>query len=107
MKILSDECVTRHLKTYLVKHEVITVREMQWSGIKNGKLMALCVDHGFDILLTIDKNLVHQQNLQNYSVAIVVLNSLSSKVEELITFLPAFTDRLSIFERHKAYQVDK
>ena len=34
---------------------------MQWSGIKNGKLMTLCVEHDFDILLTIDKNLQYQQ----------------------------------------------
>ena len=45
-------------------HEVLTVRDMQWSGIKNGKLMSLCVEHGFDIILTIDKNLQYQQNLE-------------------------------------------
>ena len=57
MKILLDECVTKHLKLYLADFDVYTVREMQWSGIKNGKLMSLCVEHGFDVLLTIDKNL--------------------------------------------------
>ncbi len=55
MKILLDECVTKHLKPYLKEHEVYTVRELQWSGIKNGKLMALCVENGFDMLLTIDR----------------------------------------------------
>jgi len=39
MKILLDECVTKHLKPYLNEYEVFTVREMQWSGIKNGKLI--------------------------------------------------------------------
>ena len=57
MKILPDECVTKHLKPHMADHEVYTVREMQWSGIKNGNLMALCVEHAFDILLTIDKNM--------------------------------------------------
>jgi hypothetical protein len=61
MKILLDECVTKHLKLYLIGHEVSTVREMGWSGVKNGKLMTLCVENGFEILLTIDKNLQHQQ----------------------------------------------
>ncbi len=107
MKILLDECVTKHLKPHLADHEVFTVREMQWSGIKNGKLMALCVENGFDILLTIDKNLEYQQNLDHYSISIVVLNSISSKVEELITFLPTFTDRVSTFERYKAYRLEK
>lgn len=107
MKILLDECVTKHLKPHLADHEVYTVREMLWSGIKNGKLMALCVEHGFDILLTIDKNLQYQQDLDHYPIAIVVLNSFSSKVEELITFLPTFSDRVNAFEQHKAYLLDK
>lgn len=107
MKILLDECVTKHLKPYLAEHEVYTVREMQWSGIKNGRLMAFCVEHAFDILLTIDKNLQYQQNLDHYPISIVVLNSFSSKVDELVTFLPTFIDRVSTFERHKAYLLDK
>ncbi len=107
MKILLDECVTKHLKPHLTNHEVYTVREMQWSGIKNGNLMALCVEHGFDILLTIDKNLQYQQNLDRYSISIIVLNSASSKVEELLNFLPTFTDKLRTFEPHKTYFLDK
>ena len=60
MKILLDECVTKRLKPYLVEFEVFTVSQMKWNGIKNGKLMALCVDNNFDLLLTIDKSLMFQ-----------------------------------------------
>ena len=107
MKILLDECVTKHLKPHLTEHEVSTVREMLWGGIKNGKLMALCVEKGFDMLLTIDKNLQYQQNLDKYPLIIIVLNSFTSKVEELITFLPAFRAKLPGFEKHKVYLIDK
>lgn len=107
MKILLDECVTRHLKPHLANHEVYTVREMRWSGIKNGRLMALCVEHAFDLLLTIDKNLPYQQNLDRYPVTIVILNSFSSKVNDLLPFLPAFNHQANTLERHKAYLLDK
>ena len=107
MKILLDECVTKHLKTHLTDHKVFTVREMQWGGIKNGKLMALCAEFGFDILLTIDKILQYQQNLQKYNLTIVVLNNFTSKVEELVLFLPGFHAQLPDFEKHKAYLIDK
>ncbi len=103
MKILLDECVTKHLKPHLSEYEVFTVREMRWSGIRNGKLMALCAEHHFDILLTIDKNLQHQQNLDKHQVTIVVLNSFTSKVEELIEFLPEFKRQVKLMEKHKAY----
>lgn len=106
MKILLDECVTKHLKAYLNEYEVFTVREMGWSGVKNGKLMVLCVENKFDILLTIDKNLQFQQNLDRSPVTIVVLNSFTSKVEELVQFLPALKEGLPKFERHRAYLID-
>ena len=107
MKILLDECVTKHLKPYLAEHEVFTVRELRWSGIKNGKLMTLCVEHQFDILLTIDKNLQFQQNLDRYPVTVVVLNSLTSKIEELVPFLPSLRVQFGQFEKHRAYLIDK
>lgn len=107
MKILLDECVTKHLKPHLSDYEVFTVRQMQWGGIKNGKLMALCVEHGFDIMLTIDKNLQYQQNLDQYPVTVVVLNSFSSKVEELVRFLPPFRAQIDSFQKYRAYLIDK
>ena len=107
MKILLDECVTKHLKPRFSGHEVFTVREMNWSGIKNGKLMALCVAHNFDILLTIDKNLQYQQNLDRFPVCIVVLNCVSSKLEELIPLLSIFNERVGTFLPHNVHIIDK
>lgn len=107
MKILLDECVTKRLKKHLEEFEVFTVRELGLSGIKNGKLMSYCVDNHFDILLTIDKNLMHQQNLDQYPVTIVVINCLTSKIEELITFLPSFKLQIGNLQKHQAYIIDK
>ncbi|MDR3133281.1 MAG: hypothetical protein LBU42_04575 [Prevotellaceae bacterium] len=69
--------------------------------------MALCVEHAFDILLTIDKNMAHQQNLEKYPLTIVVLNSFTSRVEELVSFIPAFMKQVSGFKKHKAYIIEK
>src|SRR5438128_1496239 len=107
MKILLDECVTKRFKKYLEEFEVFTVRELGLSGINNGKLMACCAENNFDILLTIDKNLIHQQNLDKYSITIVVLNSFTSKIEELISFLPSLKLQIGGLEKHKAYIIDK
>jgi hypothetical protein len=107
MKILLDECVTKRLKTYLLEFEVFTVSQMKWNGIKNGKLMALCVENNFDLLLTIDKNLMFQQNPGKYNLTITVLNSLTSKIEELILFIPSFKSQISKLEKYKAYLIEK
>jgi len=80
MKILLDECVTKKLKRHLTKFEIVTVVEMNWSGLKNGKLLSVAVADEFDILLTIDKNLEHQQNINNYEIAVVVFDAEKSKI---------------------------
>ncbi len=107
MKILLDECVTKRLKNHLQEFEVFTVRELKLSGVKNGMLMNYCVENNFDILLTIDKHLMFQQYLEKYPVTIVVLNSLTSKIEELVTFLPSFKLQIKNFKKNKAYTIDR
>lgn len=107
MKILLDECVTKKLKAHLKEFEVFTVTELGWGGVKNGKLLTLCAENNFDVLLTIDKNLIYQQNLNKYELSIAVFNTVSSKIEELIRFIPTFKSQLSRFESHKVYIIDK
>ncbi len=103
MKILLDECLTKKLKTYLADYEIYTVTELKWSGVKNGALMELCIEYNFDILLTIDKNLMFQQYLDRYPVSIIVFDSKSSKIEDLVKIVPEFKSRLFDFKKHTAY----
>jgi len=85
------------VKKHLEEFEVFTVRELNLSGIKNGKLMSFCVDNAFDLLLTIDKNLLFQQNIDQYPLTIVVFDCQTSKIEELVTFLPSFKSQIGKF----------
>jgi len=101
MKILLDECVTKKLKRYLDDLDVRTVVEMGWSGYRNGKLLAAAVENGFDILLSIDKNMAFQQNMAKYEVAVVVFDTQRSKIDILVEFLPEFMARMKEFEKGK------
>jgi hypothetical protein len=107
MKILLDECVTKKLKAYLKEFEVFTVTELGWGGIKNGKLLTLCVENNFDVFLTIDKNLNYQQNISKYKISVVVINSITSKIEELSQFTPSFKAQILKFEPYNVYIIDK
>ena len=69
--------------------------------------MQYCSENNFDILLTIDKNLMFQQNLAKYPVTIAVLNCLTSKIEEQVTFLPPFRLDIEKFEKRRAYLIDQ
>lgn len=62
MNILLDECTPSAIKKRLPHLAIRTVQDMSWSGVKNGKLLALA-DPQFDVFITTDKNLRYQQNL--------------------------------------------
>jgi len=62
MRILLDECVHAGIRKAFAGHSVNTVPQAGWSGIKNGKLLTL-IAGSYDVFLTIDQNIRHQQNL--------------------------------------------
>jgi predicted nuclease of predicted toxin-antitoxin system len=107
MKVLLDECVNKRLKAHLCGFEVYTVSEMKWCGVKNEKLMSLCAVNQFDVILTIDKNIIHQQNLEKYPITIAVFNTSTSKMEELVLFIPSFLKQIQHFAKNKAYIIEK
>jgi predicted nuclease of predicted toxin-antitoxin system len=75
MKLILDENLPHRLRREFPGHEVITVAYMEWSGSKNGELK-LAESNGFNVLLTADRNLAYQQNLQGRVIALVCLTAL-------------------------------
>ena len=87
MRLLLDESVPSRLRRSLVGHEVRTVVEMGWSGVKNGKLLALAGTE-FDAFITVDKNLPYQQNLATLPVTVIVLDAPSIELSALLPLVP-------------------
>lgn len=87
MRILLDESLPIELKTEISGHDVRSVREMGWSGLKNGELLRRA-SGSFDVFLTADQNLEYQQNLKTLPLAVVVLVAPSNRIEKLRPLLP-------------------
>ena len=87
MRLLLDECVPARLRRSMLSHQVSTVVQEGWSGVKNGKLLALAAT-GFDAFITVDKNLSYQQNTSNLPVAVLVLDP-RMKIEIEVTAFKA------------------
>ncbi len=103
MKILLDECVTKKLKPYLAGHEVLTVTQKGWNGLKNGKLLERAVSDNFDLLLTIDKNILYQQKVEEYNIIVAVIDTPSSSIKTISGFIPRFNELLPSFEKRNLY----
>ncbi len=96
MKILLDESLPRKLKyDFGTANEVYTVRDKGWLGQKNGVLIKLMIEDGFDILVTVDRNLPYQQNLERLAITIFVLCAFDNRRETLAILIPKLFDRLA------------
>lgn len=73
MRVLLDQGTPVPLRRYLPHHSVVTVFEKGWSTLENGELLRAAEAEHFEILITTDQKLKHQQNLSRYRLAIVVL----------------------------------
>lgn len=77
MRILFDQGVPNPLRHSLSAHEVTTAYEQGWSLLKNGELLKMAEEGGYELFVTTDTNLKHQQNLTSQRLGIVVLLSTS------------------------------
>lgn len=94
MKLLLDENLPKKLKLYLPNHEVYHVSDKLWNGKKNGELLKLMLEGGFDALLTFDKNLQFQQNFEKYPLPVLVLIAAKNNFDSLNPLIPFLLKRL-------------
>ncbi|TAG22346.1 MAG: hypothetical protein EAZ32_03360 [Cytophagia bacterium] len=96
-KLLLDENLPRKLKFRLIElqFEAYTVSDKNWQGKKNGDLLRSMIADGFDVLLTVDKNLAHQQNFDKYPIAVLVVDTHDNSYQSLMEFMPQINDALS------------
>lgn len=94
MKLLLDENLPHRLRPLIVGHDCETVTYRGWNSKKNGELLQLAADAGFDALVTKDGNLTYQQDVKNLPLAVVVLVSLSNDIDDLRPLVPRLLDAL-------------
>jgi hypothetical protein len=61
---------------------------MGWTAIKNGELLTLASDH-FDVFVTVDRNLSFQQNLDVFTIAVIVLRAKTNRLADLRALVPS------------------
>ena len=75
MRVLVDECLPRQLTQWLsaarANWTVLTVQDAGWASMKNGLLLRTA-NGAFDVLVTADKNMHHQQNFVGLSISVLV-----------------------------------
>ena len=85
--MLLDECVDRGLTGEISGHDVRTTPQVGWSSLENGELLRKAQAE-FDVFVTTDRNLMFQQNLPKFDIAIVVLAGKTNRLHDLLPLVP-------------------
>lgn len=75
MQILLDHNTPAPLRNALQDHTVEIAYERGWAELTNGELLAMAESAGFDLLITTDKSIRHQQNLSGRKLSLLVLST--------------------------------
>lgn len=95
MKILLDNCVDRKLAGLIADHDVSHVLSFGWDNLANGKLLDAAENRGFEVLLTVDRNMRFQQSFAKRKIGLFVIESRRIDLDSLKRFVPLIAKRLA------------
>ena len=75
MRILFDHGTPAPLIPFLEGHTVTKAKDLGWERLVNGELLKAAEEARFEVLLTTEKKMASQQNLETRTIAIVVLGN--------------------------------
>jgi hypothetical protein len=98
MRILLDECIDERFRHQFADHDCQTARYAKLAGLTNGRLLSAADAAGFEVLITVDQGIPHQQNVGNRRIAVLVLGVPTNRLGDLIQLVPAILSRLDSIE---------
>ncbi len=96
--VLLDENLPKPLARLITGEEVevTSVHDLGWAEKKNGELIRAMLEQGFEYLLTSDKNLQHQQNLEKYPIKLILIRSFDNRLKTLAPFAEIICQRIQL-----------
>lgn len=78
---------------------------MGWAGLGNGTLLKAAGEAGFDVFITVDRNLSFQQNIGTLPLAVIAINAPDNKPSTLAVVAPQVLRILESGPQRRVYPV--
>ena len=98
MRILLDECLPIDFRLSFPKHETHTAEWAGFKGRKNGDLLRSAEAAGYDVLLTVDQGIPHQQPSVGRRISLLLIRAQTNELEDLVPLAGAISQALKIIE---------
>jgi predicted nuclease of predicted toxin-antitoxin system len=94
VRILLDECLPVDFRHSFPEHDA---HSAEWAGLKgkkNGELLRIAELAGYDVLLTVDQGIPHQQKHAGRKLSIIQIRSKTNQIEDLLPLVDAILNTL-------------
>jgi predicted nuclease of predicted toxin-antitoxin system len=102
VKILLDECLPLDFRHSFPDHDTHSAEWAELKGKKNGELLREAELAGYQVLLTVDQGIFHQQNFAARKLSVITIRCRTNQLEDL---LPLVAPILKVLETISAGQV--
>ena len=89
MRLLLDECVDEQLRHSFTGHECRSARYAGLAGLENGALLSAAEAAGFEVIITVDRNIPQQQKLVHRRISLIILCGRTNRLSDLRLLVPA------------------
>ena len=89
MKVLLDECLPIDFRHHLPGYEVHTAEWAGFKSLRNGQLLQQAESAGYEVFLTVDQGVPHQQNLVQRKISVLIICSRTNQIEDLLPVVGA------------------
>lgn len=98
MRVLLDECIDEALRHGIIGHDCHTCRYAGLKGLTNGRLLTAAEQSGFEVLITVDRNMQYQQSLRDREIALVILEARTTSLDDLLALMPDVLTALEVLK---------
>ncbi len=105
MRVLLDHCVPRSFGPAVAGHHVGTAREEGWDGLANGALLRAAAGKNYDVMITVDRNMQHQQSKSELAIPVVLLQARNNNIKSLRPLAPQVLQLLGQRLERRVYTV--
>jgi predicted nuclease of predicted toxin-antitoxin system len=104
MRVLLDNNIPVRFLDLLLGLNATHVKDVGLSDLLDGPLLD-AIDGHFDMLVTMDRSLQHQQNLSDRSFAIIVLRAKSNRLLDIAPLADPLKLQLSAVQNGRVHEV--
>lgn len=107
MRILLDNCVPYRAKRLFEGHDVQHTTDLSWEELSNGRLLAAAAGERFDVMLTVDKKIKFEQNLDRLPLTVIEIDTSDSRFAAIEIIAIQLHDAMKFVNRFRFISIDR